>query len=112
VISPLNGSATPAAPAGDRRAELRQAAQAFEAVFLRQMIGSMRQARLAEDPFTSQATEQFTEMSDAQLADSMSRQGSFGIAEMLLAQFDRSGGQNPATQNPARPAATPEPNDE
>ena len=30
-----------------QRAQLRQAAQAFEAIFLRQMIGSMRNARLA-----------------------------------------------------------------
>ena len=112
MISPLNGSAAPAAPADDRRTELRQAAQAFEAVFLRQMIGSMRQARLAEDPFSSRATEQFTEMSDAQLADSMSRQGSFGIAEMLLAQFERGGGQAPASRAPSPPAVTPEPNDE
>jgi flagellar protein FlgJ len=85
----LSGGLPTAAPNRDRE-QLRQAAQAFEAVFLRQLIGSMRQARLADDPFSSRATEQFQEMSDARLADSMSQQGSFGIAEMLLAQFDRS----------------------
>ncbi len=69
-----------------------EAAQAFEAVFLRQMIGSMRQARLAEDVFGSSATDQFRDMADAQLADDMSRQGSFGIAELLMTQFNRSGG--------------------
>ena len=72
-----------------QRESLRGAAQQFEAVFLRQMIGSMRQAHLAEDPFGSQATEQFRDMSDANLADAMSHQGVFGIAQMLLAQFDR-----------------------
>ena len=83
-------SLTPAAPTADsQRAALRTAAQQFEAVFLRQMIGSMRQAHLADDPFGSQATEQFRDMSDANLADSMSHQGVFGIAQMLLAQFDR-----------------------
>ena len=82
-----------------QREALRGAAQQFEAVFLRQMIGSMRQAHLADDPFGSQATEQFREMSDASLADSMSHQGVFGIAQMLLAQFDR----NAAA--PAVPAA-------
>jgi flagellar protein FlgJ len=75
-----------------QRAQLRSAAEAFEAVFLRQMIGSMRQARLAEDPFGSAASEQFRDMADARLADSMAQQRSFGIAELLLAQFDRSGG--------------------
>ena len=75
-----------------QRAQLRSAAEAFEAVVLRQMIGSMRQARLAEDPFGSAASEQFRDMADARLADSMAQQRSFGIAELLLAQFDRSGG--------------------
>ncbi len=91
MIAPLNGgtAATAATGANREREQLRQAAQAFEAVFLRQLIGSMRQAKLAEDPFSSRATEQFREMSDASLADSMSTQGTFGIADMLLAQFDR-----------------------
>ena len=75
-----------------RREQLRSAAEAFEAVFLRQMIGSMRQARLAEDPFSSAASEQFRDMADSRLADTMAQQRSFGIAELLLAQFDRSGG--------------------
>ena len=87
-VDPTASTATPDA----QRARLREAAQAFEAVFLRQMIGAMRQARLADDPFASQGTEQFRDMADARLADSMSQQGSFGIAELLLAQFDRNGG--------------------
>ena len=89
MIGPVEGGAAQPAAPGQERERLLQAAQAFEAVFLRQLIGSMRQARLAEDPFGSRATEQFREMSDARLADSMSRQGSFGIASMLVAQFDR-----------------------
>ena len=93
----LNASGTPSTEA--QREQLRQAAQAFEAIFLRQMIGSMRNARLAEDVFGSASSEQFRDMGDAQLADSMSRQGSFGIAELLLAQFNRA--------IPATPAAVP-----
>jgi len=89
VIRPAAPAAPQAAAQTDRRqSELRAAAQAFEAVFLRQMIGSMRQAHLADDPFGSQATEQFRDMSDARLADEMSHQGAFGIARMLLAQFE------------------------
>ena len=91
MINSLNNR-TPAT-GGDgnaqRTQELRQAAQAFEAVFIRQLIGSMRNARLAEDMFGSQATEQFRDMADARLADSMSQQGTFGIAELLTAQFER-----------------------
>ena len=93
MTAPISSSAPAAAAAADpQRDRLRAAAQAFEAVFLRQLIGSMRQARLADDAFGSQATEQFRDMSDARLAETMSQQGSFGIAEMLLAQFDRQGG--------------------
>jgi Rod binding domain-containing protein len=60
--------------------------------------------------FGSQATDQFRDMADANLADSMSHQGMFGIAQMLLAQFDRHAAPPaaPATTSgqPAEPAAT------
>ena len=108
MIAPLRPPTATSLAAQDpttqaQREALRGAAQQFEAVFLRQMIGSMRQAHLADDMFGSQATEQFREMSDASLADSMSHQGVFGIAQMLLAQFDRHAGATPAT--PAQGAA-------
>ena len=94
MTAPIASTGPAGAPAAadPQREQLRAAAQAFEAVFLRQMIGSMRQARLADDAFGSQASEQFRDMADARLADDMSKQGSFGIAEMLLAQFDRQSG--------------------
>ena len=92
MINSLNTTRPP--PTGgeantQRRQELRQAAQAFEAVFVRQLLGSMRSAKLADDMFGSQATDQFRDMADARLADTMSQQGTFGIAEMLVAQFER-----------------------
>ena len=91
MINSLNNCtpATGGEAGAERQQGLRQAAQAFEAVFIRQLIGSMRNARLAEDPFGSQATEQFRDMADGRLADSMSEQGTFGIAQMLIAQFER-----------------------
>ena len=108
MINSLNSQA--AATGGDataqRRQELRQAAQAFEAVFIRQLIGSMRNARLAEDMFGSQATEQFRDMADSRLADTMSQQGTFGVADMLLAQFERHRSVQPA---PAAPGGTAQP---
>jgi peptidoglycan hydrolase FlgJ len=90
-LSAIGG--TPEAARGDRSEQLRAAAQAFEAIFLRQMIGSMRQAKLAEDPFGSAGAEQFQDMADARLADNMARQGGFGIAEMLLNQFQGNSGR-------------------
>jgi flagellar protein FlgJ len=81
--------ASGAAPTGPdpKQAELRKAAEAFEAVFLRQVIGSMRQAKLADDVFGSAATDQFRELADGKMADNMADQGSFGIADLLLQQF-------------------------
>lgn len=70
---------------------LRKAAQGFEALFLRQVIGSMRQAKLGEDLFGSSATNTYREMSDRQLADSLSQKGAFGIAALVEAQLSQKG---------------------
>src|SRR3546814_4544374 len=48
VSSPTSTGAT-AAASGVDRAGLQQAAKAFEAIFMRQMISSMRSAKLGED---------------------------------------------------------------
>ena len=91
MINSLNNQtpATGGDAATQRRQELRQAAQAFEAVFIRQLLGSMRSAKLADDMFSSQATDQFRDMADSRLADSMSQRGTFGIADLLVAQVER-----------------------
>lgn len=68
-------------------AGIRKAAKDFEAVFLRQMIGSMRSASLGEDLLGNDAGDQFRDLADARLADDMAEQNSFGIANMLLKQF-------------------------
>jgi len=66
---------------------LEKAAQAFEAVFVRQMIGAMRSASLSEGMFDSSATEQFRDMADARTAENMAKDGAMGIAELLLKQL-------------------------
>jgi len=68
-------------------AKLRKAAQAFEAVFLRQMIGSMRSASLGDGILDSSATEQFRDMSDSQTADAMASKGVLGVADLLVKQL-------------------------
>lgn len=82
-ITYLRSSASPAPP----KPELRAAAQKFEAVFLRQMIGAMRQAKLADDMFGSSATDSFRELADANTADAMARTGGLGIAAMIERQL-------------------------
>ncbi len=87
VASP--GAGAPAAPAtpAPTEAKLRKAAQAFEAVFLRQMIGSMRSASLGDGILDSSATNQFRDMSDGKLADAMAGRGALHIADLLVKQY-------------------------
>ncbi len=72
-----------ASPAGKLDPAIRKAAQGFEAVFLRETIGSMRKAQLAADMFGSSASDQFRELADARTADAIAAKGSFGIAALV-----------------------------
>lgn len=88
----INAAATTAAPAVDpakakQLEQLKGATQQFEAVFLRQMISSMRSASLGDDILGSDAANQFRDMSDAKTADEMAKRGTLGVADMLLKQF-------------------------
>lgn len=87
-ITPATATGTAGHPsASAQSAKLKSAAQAFEAVFLRQMISSMRQAGLGDGMMDSQATAQFQDMADSKTADAMSHKGVLGIAEMLSNQL-------------------------
>jgi flagellar protein FlgJ len=68
--------------------ELRKAAEAFEAVMLRQMMASMRKAKLGEDIMGSSATDNFREMADARVADSIATLRQFGIADLVEKQLE------------------------
>jgi peptidoglycan hydrolase FlgJ len=67
--------------------ELSKAAVAFEAVMLRQLIGSMRSASLGEDVFGSSASGLYRELADARTADALAQRGAFGIAAMIERQL-------------------------
>lgn len=83
----LNAAAPKAATAKPRDPALDKAAKAFEAIFLRQMIGAMRSSSMGEGIFDSSATEQFRDMADAKTAENMASTGKFGVAELLIQQF-------------------------
>jgi len=91
VTNPISTIATGAAKVaqGDspELAKLKKVGQQFEAVFLRQMIGTMRSASLGDGMFDSSATEQFRELSDAKMADAMSQKGALGVADLLVKQL-------------------------
>ena len=94
VIPPMAppGSGSAASGEGDVKAKLSQTAQAFEAVILRQMLAAARQAKLADDVFGSGASDNFREMADARLADSLAAMKQFGIASLLEQQLGRTDG--------------------
>jgi flagellar protein FlgJ len=78
---------------GDTKAsdldKLKAASKQFEAIFTRQMLKSIREAKLNEDDlFGSEATDQFREMQDSNFATDLADKGALGIAEMLVKQFE------------------------
>src|SRR3546814_19134871 len=95
LSTPAPATRVPAAAtptlAGGGDGGLRKAAEAFEAVILRQLMASMRQAKLGNDIFGSSATDNFREMADARPADSIASMRPFGIASMFEAQFPEIG---------------------
>ena len=78
--------ATPAPPSPEQQ-KLRAVAEQFEAVMLRQMIGSMRSASLGDGVFDSSASDQFRDMGDAKMAETMAHQGALHIADLLVKQY-------------------------
>ena len=70
------------------RAELRKAAEGFEAIMLRRMLANARAASFAEEtPLTGGARKQFEAMRDEQLADIAAKTGAFGFARSIEAQL-------------------------
>lgn len=69
-------------------AELREAAQAFEAIFVRQLLASARASDFGgDDLFGGPGLEQFEAMQDENIADIASRSGSFGLADAIERQL-------------------------
>ena len=84
-----------ARPLADREAaparnELRDAAQQFEAILLRQMLASARSTDFGgEDLFGGQGEETFREMRDSQFADMAAKSGQLGFAAAIENQLAR-----------------------
>lgn len=74
-------------PLSPERQELREAAQAFEAIFVRQMLASARATDFGgEGIFSSQGLEQFETMCDEHVADLASKGHGFGASGLGLAR--------------------------
>lgn len=93
MIGPVN----PARPAAaspaltPEQAELRKAAEGFEAIMVRKMLETARAASLSEEtPLTGGGLKQFQAMRDEHFADIAAKAGAFGFArsiEASLAQY-------------------------
>jgi len=79
------GNLKRSAKAGSSEAT-RGAAQQFEALFINQMMKSMRDATPSEGVMDNQQTKMFTSMLDQQLSQNMSKRG-MGLADVLVRQL-------------------------
>ncbi|GMM93535.1 rod-binding protein [Qipengyuania sp. MTN3-11] len=72
------------------REELRQAAQQFEAILLRQMLSSARSTDFGgNDLFGGEGEETFREMRDSRFAEITAQSGQLGFATAIEAQLAR-----------------------
>jgi peptidoglycan hydrolase FlgJ len=68
---------------------LAEAARGFEQIFLRQMIGAMRAGSLGDPLFGSAGEDQFRDLFDARMAESLAGQGGgLGIGALLVTQLE------------------------
>lgn len=69
-------------------AELRKAAEGFEAIMLRQMLATARASSFAkETPLTGGAMKQYLTMRDEHFADIAAKSGAFGFARSIEASL-------------------------
>ncbi|MDD1783287.1 flagellar assembly peptidoglycan hydrolase FlgJ [Enterovibrio sp. ZSDZ35] len=84
---------------------MRAAAEQFEALFTQMLFKSMRQANEAfESDLIDDRTSKFYEqMADEQLSSALSREGSLGLADLIVQQFKGSQNSEPmdVANNPA-----------
>jgi flagellar protein FlgJ len=83
--SPLVGSPSEAADTSrlSTKENLTKAAQQFESLFIHQMLKSARAAKLDDGLFDSEALNQFQDMQDAKLAETMAVHTPMGIGKAL-----------------------------
>ena len=71
----------------DRNADLREAAEQFEAIFLNEFIKQARKVKLADDILGSDAQDTYQEMMDRELSTQLAGRVNLGIAEALVRQL-------------------------
>jgi flagellar protein FlgJ len=99
ITTPAMPATTAPAPTTDC-ARLHQAAQAFEAIFVREMLTTARAASVGDTLWgNDQGNETFNSMRDERFADLTARSGAIGLSRQIEAQLN--GGATPANQTKA-----------
>ncbi|MFM7567795.1 MAG: rod-binding protein, partial [Betaproteobacteria bacterium] len=76
---------------------LREVAQQFEAMFIQQIMKTMREAGFkGGELIESQAMDTFQSMHDKEISLQMAKRGSFGLADMLVRSMEQQGRAVPA----------------
>ncbi len=73
-----------------KKAALQEAAQQFEAIFMKMLLKSMRQAQEvleSDSPFNSESTKFYRDMHDQQMAVELSSNGSLGLSDLIVRQL-------------------------
>jgi len=86
----------------DEQGALRQAAEQFEAIFMNMLLSSMRKANQAfevEGMMNSQTTKFYQDMQDSQMATELAKNGSLGLADLLVQQFSPQTAKSQANAN-------------
>ena len=91
------------AAARDPKAAIKEAAKQFEAIFMQQLMKSMREATMSSGMLENSGTQMGTEMLDTQLANKMTGQPG-GLADVIARQLER---QMAGSAAPAAAAAAP-----
>lgn len=89
LSSAATQTALPDTQAATTRADIRKAAQQFEAILTRQMLAAARKTDLSGGMLGGQGVNTFREMQDARFADITARKGTLGFAKMIEAQLLR-----------------------
>ncbi|MGL1958481.1 MAG: flagellar assembly peptidoglycan hydrolase FlgJ [Colwellia sp.] len=73
-----------------KKAALTEAAQQFEAIFMKMLLKSMRKAQEvleSDSPFNSQSTKFYRDMHDEQMAIELSSNGTLGLSDLIVRQL-------------------------
>ena len=81
----------------------RETATQFEAMFIHEMLKSMRQTIEKSDLNGSDAEDTFQEMYDRELSQQLAKRNTLGVADMLVKHLDRANAPQPTFDAKARP---------